>query len=97
MAVGYKAISKNALYDEGMSMTGDLRVSSRGQMSLPASARKRWNIEDGGEIGFVDIGDAIVLVPGGTRRLRAQLLDAVEARDWADAHAGFGDPDLETQ
>ena len=77
-----------------MSTTGDLKVSSRGQMSLPASARHRWGLDDGGEVGFLDIGDAIVIVPGGVDKLRAALLEAVTDADWEHARNGFGDPDL---
>lgn len=85
---------RDALYDADMSRTGDLRVSSRGQMSLPAEARRRWSIEDGGEVGYLDLGDAVLLVPGGVDRVRRELLEGVTASDWADARAGFGDPDL---
>ena len=77
-----------------MSNAGDLRVSARGQMSLPAVARHRWGLDDGGEVGFLDLGDAVVLVPGGVDAARRQLLDAVTPADWADASAGFGDEDL---
>lgn len=77
-----------------MSTTGDLRVSSRGQMSLPATARHRWGLEDGGEVGYLDIGDAVVIVPGGVERLRGELIGAVSDADWEVARAGFGDPDL---
>ena len=77
-----------------MSMTGDLKVSSRGQMSLPASTRHRWGLDAGGEVGYLDVGDAIVLVPGGVDRLRAALLDVVSDADWEAAQAGFGDPEL---
>jgi bifunctional DNA-binding transcriptional regulator/antitoxin component of YhaV-PrlF toxin-antitoxin module len=77
-----------------MSTTGDLRVSSRGQMSLPATARHRWGLDDGGEVGYLDIGDAVVIVPGGVERLRTALVGAVSAADWEAARAGFGDPDL---
>lgn len=77
-----------------MSTTGDLKVSSRGQMSLPATARHRWGLDDGGEIGYLDLGDAILIVPGGVNRLRDALLDAVSDDDWAAARAGFGDPEL---
>jgi bifunctional DNA-binding transcriptional regulator/antitoxin component of YhaV-PrlF toxin-antitoxin module len=73
---------------------GDLRVSARGQMSLPASARRRWGLADGGEVGYVDLGDAIVLIPGGVESLRRQLLDGITDADWADARTGFGDPEL---
>lgn len=78
----------------GMSTTGDLKVSSRGQMSLPASTRHRWGLDEGGELGYLDVGDAIVLVPGGVDRLRAALLDVVSDADWDAARSGFGDPEL---
>jgi bifunctional DNA-binding transcriptional regulator/antitoxin component of YhaV-PrlF toxin-antitoxin module len=75
-------------------MTGDLKVSSRGQMSLPASTRHRWGLDEGGEVGYLDVGDAVVLVPGGVDRLRAALLTAVTDADWEAARSGFGDPEL---
>lgn len=77
-----------------MAATGVLRVSARGQMSLPATARHRWRLDDGGEVGYLDLGDAVVIVPGGTEKLRRQLLDAVTADDWELARRGFGDADL---
>ena len=63
-------------------------------MSLPASARHRWGLDDGGEVGYLDIGDAVVIVPGGIAELRRTLLDAVSEADWEEARGGFGDPDL---
>jgi bifunctional DNA-binding transcriptional regulator/antitoxin component of YhaV-PrlF toxin-antitoxin module len=77
-----------------MSTTGDLRVSSRGQMCLPAATRHRWGLDDGGEVGYLDIGDAVLLVPGGVDQLRAALLDTVSDADWETARSGFGDPEL---
>ena len=77
-----------------MDQSGDLRVSRRGQMSLPASARRRWGMDEGGEIGFLDLGDVVVLTPTGTEELRRRLLEAVGDEGWADARSGFGDPDL---
>lgn len=74
--------------------SGELRVSSRGQMSLPAAARRRWRLGRGGEVGYVDLGDAVVIVPGGSDRLRRELLEAVTEDDWRAASRGFGDPDL---
>ena len=78
----------------GTANTGDIRVSTRGQMSLPAAARHRWGLDEGGEVGYVDLGDAIVLVPGGARRAIADLLAGVTADDWDRARAGFGDAEL---
>ena len=63
-------------------------------MSLPASARRRWGLNDGGEVGYLDIGDALLIVPGGVDRLRRAALEAVSASDWEAARRGFGDRDL---
>ena len=63
-------------------------------MSLPATARRRWGLEDGGSVGYLDIGDAVLLVPGGVERLRRELLGAVSEEDWKAARDGFGDPEL---
>lgn len=77
-----------------MDQSGDLRVSRRGQMSLPAGARHRWGMEEGGAIGFLDLGDVVVLTRTGIDELRRQLIDAVGDDDWADARSGFGDREL---
>jgi bifunctional DNA-binding transcriptional regulator/antitoxin component of YhaV-PrlF toxin-antitoxin module len=80
-----------------MTITGNLRVSSRGQMSLPASAKHRWGLEDGGDVGYLDLGEAIVLVPYGVEALRRQLLDSVSQDEWNEAKTGFGDDELADQ
>ena len=69
-------------------------MSARGQMSLPATARHRWGLDDGGEVGYLDIGDAVLIVPGGLAEIRGVLLDAVSDADWDEARVGFGDADL---
>lgn len=66
-------------------------------MSLPASTRRRWGLDEGGEVGYLDVGDAIVLVPGGVDALRRQLLASVTDADWNEARLGFGDVDLATE
>jgi len=63
-------------------------------MSLPAATRHRWRLDDGGDVGYLDLGDAVVIVPGDIRRLRRLLLEAVTEDDWQRAAEGFGDPDL---
>ena len=90
----YKADEPYTLYAVDMSATGDLRVSARGQMSLPSSARHRWGLDDGGDVGYLDLGDAMVIVPGGTARLRRELVDAVTSDDWDRARQGFDDDEL---
>lgn len=61
------------------------RVSERGQMALPADARRRWNLIDGGSVEVVDLGEALMIVPAGRGGLRAILRDAVEEA------GGYGD------
>jgi hypothetical protein len=77
-----------------MAQSGELRVSERGQMALPAQARHRWGLDEGGTVSWVDLGDAVLLVPGGIARLRKDLLSHA---DWSAARAGFGDPELANQ
>lgn len=77
-----------------MTNTGEVRVSQRGQMSLPASARHRWGLDDGGDVSFIDVGDAVVLLPEGVDELRHRLIDSVTDDEWDRARRGFGDPDL---
>jgi bifunctional DNA-binding transcriptional regulator/antitoxin component of YhaV-PrlF toxin-antitoxin module len=72
------------------------KVSHRGQTSLPANLRHRWGIDKGGEVGFIDLGDAALIVPGGVtvamRELRRVLADRYER-----GVAALGDPDLADQ
>jgi len=56
----------------------DYRVSERGQMALPAEARRRWDIADGGTVEVADLGEALVIVPAGRGGLRAILGTAIE-------------------
>ena len=77
-----------------MTNSGELRVSARGQMSLPAQTRHRWGLDAGGEVGYLDIGDAVVLIPGGIKKLRRKLIDTVSEQDWQEARRGFSDREL---
>jgi bifunctional DNA-binding transcriptional regulator/antitoxin component of YhaV-PrlF toxin-antitoxin module len=77
-----------------MAQTGDAKVSERGQMALPAQVRHRWGVDRGGVVGWLDLGDAVLLVPGGVEQLRTQLLAGA---DWEGARTGFGDADLANQ
>jgi len=77
-----------------MTNTGEVRVSQRGQMSLPADARHRWGLDGGGGVSYVDVGDAVILIPEGADALRRRLIDAVTDEEWQRARRGFGDADL---
>jgi hypothetical protein len=63
-------------------------------MSLPSFARHRWDLDEGGAIVYVDLGDAIIVGPGDSVALRRALLDAVTEGDWELARRGFGDDEL---
>ena len=39
-------------------------------MSLPATARHRWHLDQGGEVGYLDLGDVVVIVPGALVAMR---------------------------
>lgn len=70
-------------------------VSSSGQMSLPASARHRWHLQDGGPVDVVDLGVAVLTVPSGQAK---HLLDDILSKE---DHARFvrelEDEDLATR
>lgn len=73
------------------------RVSERGQMALPADARRRWNLTEGGAVEIADLGDALVVVPAGRGGLRGMLRDAVAEAGGYEALAArvaADDPDL---
>ena len=78
-----------------MSGVQEYLVSSSGQMSLPASARHRWKLDEGGPVDVIDLGFGVLTVPRGEgHRLLDDLLSA-------DEHAAFvrslaDDPDLAT-
>jgi len=57
---------------------GILKVSERGQIALPAEARRRWHLSSGGAVEVVDLGPAILIVPAGSGGLRPMLREAIE-------------------
>ena len=65
------------MYARGMAVT-EYKVSERGQMALPAEARRRWNLDKGGTVEIADLGGALLIVPAGRGGLRALLRLAVE-------------------
>jgi bifunctional DNA-binding transcriptional regulator/antitoxin component of YhaV-PrlF toxin-antitoxin module len=82
-------------YDLDMSGVQGYLVSSSGQMSLPASARHRWNLDQGGPVDVVDLGTAVLIVPKGSgRRLLNDLLSREDHAEFVRSLAG--DPDLAT-
>ncbi len=77
--------------------TSEYRVSERGQMSLPAEARRRWGLEAGGTVEVVDTGAALVIFPGGRGAAWAMLSEAIEEAGGYPALArdvAAEDPDL---
>ncbi len=70
------------------------RVSTSGQMSLPAAARRRWDLERGGPVEVLDLDFGVLVVPeGGAGRLLDLLYPADEHYAFVDQD---DDPDLQT-
>lgn len=82
-------------YTGGVSAIQEYLVSSSGQLSLPAAARHRWNLDGGGPVDVVDLGFAVMMLPKGSAR--ALLDDVLPAEDHARFVASLADdPDLAT-
>lgn len=75
-----------------MAQVGSFKVSSSGQMSLPAAVRRRWRLDRGGRVDVLDLGFGVLTMPAGHA---GHLLDDVLP---AEAHyaavAAEDDPDL---
>jgi len=76
--------------------TTNAKISHRGQTSLPADLRHRWGLDDGGDIGFIDLGEAALIVPGGTGPARAELRRVLADR-YDNGLSTISDPDLADQ
>lgn len=77
-----------------MEHVGTYTVSRRGQLVLPARARRRWGLEDGGKVEVVDLGTLVVLVPGGSGAARRLLGSLVTEQVYTAGAASIDDPDL---
>jgi AbrB family looped-hinge helix DNA binding protein len=76
----------------------EFKVSDRGQMALPAEARRRWNLDKGGTVEIADLGNSLLIVPAGRGGLRALLRAAIDdAGGYARlaTAAATEEPDLE--
>jgi len=73
------------------------RVSNRGQTSLPAALRHRWGIDGGGEVAFLDLGDAALVLPGGMAPAIAELRRVLRDGAYERGLALIDDPDLADQ
>ena len=83
-------------YNACVTATGNAKVSHRGQTSLPAELRHRWGIDDGGEVGFIDLGDAALIVPGGVNAARRELRRVLADR-YEIGLSAIADPELSDQ
>lgn len=75
----------------------EFRVSERGQMALPAEARRRWDLTGGGTVEVADLGAALLIVPAGRQGLKVLLRDAIDAAGGyaaLAAAAAADEPDL---
>ena len=77
-----------------MPATTEFLVSKSGQISVPAGVRRRWGLTDGGPVTVVDLGDAVVLLPPGSRR--KVLKEALSSEEHLAFVRNLVDPDLAT-
>jgi len=63
-----------------MAVVHNVRVSRSGTMTVPVDLRVRWNLQEGGEIGYIDLGGAALVIPGGLDSARAELRRVLEDR-----------------
>ncbi len=64
-------------------------VSSSGQLSLPAAARHRWDLDDGGPVDVLDLGFGVLIVPRGEGRgMLGDLLGRDEHAEFVRSLAG---------
>jgi bifunctional DNA-binding transcriptional regulator/antitoxin component of YhaV-PrlF toxin-antitoxin module len=73
------------------------RVSHRGQTSLPAALRHRWGIDGGGEVAFIDLGHAALILPGGTDAATTELRRVLQSGAYERGLDLIDDPDLADQ
>jgi bifunctional DNA-binding transcriptional regulator/antitoxin component of YhaV-PrlF toxin-antitoxin module len=70
-------------------------VSASGQMSVPAAARHRWHLDQGGPVDVIDLGFGVLTVPAGeAQRLLGDLLSREDHAAYVNSLAN--DPDLAT-
>jgi len=81
-------------YNASMASVVTAKVSQRGQTSLPAELRHRWGIADGGDVAFIDLGDAALVLPGGVEAAKAEVRRALAGGAYAEGLAAIDDPDL---
>lgn len=62
-----------AAHNGPMSAAKDCRISRRGRLTVPADLRRRCGLVDGGVVGFIDLGEAALVVPGDVASARAEL------------------------
>jgi len=71
-------------------------VSHRGQTTLPANLRRRLGIENGGEVGVLDLGNAALVVPGGIESAKMELFRVLKT-NYVDGLDQMDDPELQDQ
>ena len=82
-------------YDDDVGEVRQYLVSSSGQMSLPAAARHRWNLDDGGPVDVIDLGFGVLTLPRGEgRRLLGDLVSREQHATFVQSLAD--DPELAT-
>ena len=61
-----------------MADAGDLTIMGQGHVRVPETVCRRWGLQDGDLVTYLDLGDALMILPGGTEVLRRSILDSTD-------------------
>ena len=61
-----------------MADAGDLTVMQQGRVCIPEDIRRRWGTQDGDRLAYIDLGEAVLILPGGYEWVRRTLIECVD-------------------
>lgn len=52
----------------------DMRINSKGQVTIPAHLREKYNIHEGDEVNVIEVGSTLQIIRSETSQTRGQRL-----------------------
>jgi len=80
-----------------MGLAFAIRVSKRGHMRLPVALRRRWRMGSGGEVTFIDLGRAALVLPCDVETARKEVGRVLLGGAYEWGVEALDDPDLADQ
>ena len=69
---------------------GHLRTTGPDQLRIPEAVRKRWNLQDGDQVAYLDVGDAIVILPEGIELPLRSPLESTSINEGQSSDQTYG-------